>query len=317
MQSLSSKNPSSVSASDQAANFEEEDYELQAALQASLMGLVPGTSSDIYNLPPTPLAPPRLARAFAPLPPSDPHTPSDSNSGAQTPTYDLSIPPAEQRADLDPVAASTERNRLMLQRMRQEQEYAQRELWGESAAGPDAALEARRLERQQEQEEEAELLRRAIEESETMARAEGHAQIGGEDEDDDDMDVEAVVPQTVRPNAYPTMGHAVSDRVYDDDDAELQAALKASLEHVPEGWELPELPLHRTPVPPSALFSSAAPPIGNHNIGRELEQDKDDVESAFSDATSTSTTENMALDVPAEVLSVDEIRKRRLARFGA
>jgi ataxin-3 len=205
--------------------------------------------------------------------------------------------------------------------MRQEQEFAQRELWAENAAAPDtAALEARRLERQQEEEEEAEQLRRVIEESEAMARAEGHAHNRDEDDDeddddDDDMDFEPAVPLTARQND-PAVGQTVSNRVYDDDDAELQAALKASLEHVPEGWELPELP-HRIPVPPSSLFSTVAPLVGNQNRDRERERDKDDAESVLSDETSTSTTDNTASDIPVETVSVDELRRRRLARFGA
>lgn len=310
------QNPSatSASASDpsmETAGFEDEDYELQAALQASLMNPRPGAASESYNYQATPLAPPRLMRGFAPLPPSDPHTPSDSNSGVQTPTDGHSLTSAEQPADLDPVAASMERNRLMLQRMRQEQEYAQRELWVENATGPDAAsLEARRLERQREEEEDAELLRRAIQESEALARIQGHAQNMDEDGDDDDMDVEAPGP----PNTHPAIEQAVSHRVYDDDDAELQAALKASLEHVPEGWELPELLPPRTPAPPSSLSSTAALP--DQTTGREGEQDKDDTESVLSDETSMTTTDNTASGAVAEAVSVDELRKRRLARFG-
>jgi len=294
--SASVHNPST-----EGADFGDEDYELQAALQASLMG------PRSYNYPSTPLAPPPLTRAFAHLPPlPDLHTPSSSNSGAETPTFES---PAEQLTDLDPVAASMERNRLVLQRMRQEQEYAQRELWAENAAGPDAA--ALRLERQREADEEAELLRRAIEESEATARAEGHVQDIDEDgDDDDDMDFEPLIRQ----NAYPSMGQVASNSVYDDDDAELQAALKASLEHVPEGWELPVLP-HQTPGPPPSPFSTI--PAGNENTGSEWQRDKDDAESVVSDETNTTTTDNTTSDVPVEAVSVDELRRRRLAKFGA
>ena len=301
-------NPSTSSApvpnsSTETAGFEDEDYELQAALQASLMGS--RAASEYYHYESAPLSPPRLARGFAPLPPSDPQTPSSSGSVLQTPNPEPSIPSAEQLADMDPVAASMERNRLMLQQMREEQEHAQLELWAENAA----AMEARRRERQREEEEEAELLRRAIEESEAMARAEGHARNKGEDDDDVDMGSEVPVSQTARPN----VGHPFSDRVYDDDDAELQAALKASLEHVPDGWELPEMHDHQTPVPP---FSSAAP-VGNHNAGKERERDREDAESVLSDETTTTMTDNTAPDVSVEAVSVDELRKKRLARFGA
>ena len=307
--SLLAENSSVASASihnrsTEGADFEDEDYEFQAALQASLMG--PGLS-DSYNYQSPPLAPPPLPRASARLPLPDPHTPSSSNSGADTPTSES---PADQLTDLDPVAASMERNRLVLQRMKQEQEYAQRELWAENAAGHDAAaLEARRLERQREEEEEAELLRRAIEESEATARAEGHAQNIDEDEDDnDDMDFEPLVRPTARQNVYPSMGQVSSHSVYDDDDAELQAALRASLEHVPEGWEPPVLPPHQAPGPP---------PASNENTGSKLQHDKDDAGSVVSDETNATSTDNIASDVPVEAVSVDELRRRRLARFGA
>lgn len=302
--SSSAQSPSAPNPSTETSNFEDDDYELQAALQASLMGSratseVPNSESA------TPLlAPPRLTRTFAALPPSDPHTPSSSNSGVQTPADGTSMLPQEPNHP-DPVAASMERNRLMLQQMRAQQEYAQRELLAET---PDAAaMDARWRERQQEEEEEAELLRRVIEESEAMARTEGHAY----NADDEDMDIEPQGPQTARFDVLQTMGHTATDRVYDDDDAELQAALKASLEHVPEGWELPQLPSHRTPAPPSAL-----PEMSNQNTNRERERDKDDVESVLSDETTTSVTDNTVSDT-VEPVSVDELRKKRLARFGA
>jgi ataxin-3 len=199
--------------------------------------------------------------------------------------------------------------------MRAEQEYAQRELAENSEDV--AVFETRRRERQREEDEDAEQLRRAIEESEAMARAEGHVRGRDDDDDDDDddgdydddyMDVEEPQTQTTRPNLHPAMA---TNRVYDDDDAELQAALKASLEHVPEGWELPD-PI-RTPIPPSA-----PPPrrVDNQNtIHREL--DKEETESVLSDDTTTSVADNMSPDASEEAVSVDEMRKRRLARFGA
>jgi len=70
-------------------------------------------------------------------------------------------------------------------------------------------------------------------------------------------------------------------RVYDDDDAELQAALKASLEH------------HQSQSSTSHM-------------------EADDGESVLSESTAS-----LAEPADAEAaLSVDEIRRRRLARFG-
>ncbi|KAF8070468.1 Josephin-domain-containing protein [Lyophyllum atratum] len=290
------------SGSDQINDFEDEDYELQAALQASLMG--GGYDYD-------PPAPPPLRRTFTSLPPDDSESPtrltSPPDTGIRTPMDDapLSIPQAGVDEELDPVAASMERNRLMLQRMRAEQEFAQRELWGEGSSGIDAAaLESRRVERRREEEEEAEQLRLAIAESEVLARVEGNGPSANDEElDDTDMDVDQSAPK----GRYAPGGHAVGDRVYDDDDAELQAALKASLEQVPHGWELPELPSQRAPVrAPSATAPSAT-------LHSENDRDAEDVESVLSDETAEHPSPNIA----AEAVSVDDLRRRRLARFGA
>ncbi|KAF8210296.1 Josephin-domain-containing protein [Mycena galopus ATCC 62051] len=187
--------------------MEDEDYELQAALQASLMG-----DASPVSLPPL--------SAIADSPALDP-APQD-------------IP-----SDLDPVAATMERNRLLLARMKAEQEYAQRQLWAD---------EENQVARARDSEEE-EMIRRAIEESEASARLEGHG--------------------TTSDSSLPPR----LERVYDDDDAELQAALKASLEHVPEGWTLPSNSVE--------LADAPSPPA------------------------------------PEEEVSVDELRRRRLARFGS
>ncbi|KAM6502261.1 Josephin domain containing protein [Amanita muscaria] len=158
------------------ADFDEEDFELQAALQASLAG-----NED--NSAHTTLDPdPNDTRGF---------TLSPSNSG-----------------NVDPVAASVERNRLMLQRMREQQEFAQREALNYVADGmsPEeiAAQEARRAARRRQEEEEEENLRRAIAESHAMAHQNGRTN-------------EESIPST-------------SNAFHDDDDAEFQAALRASLE---------------------------------------------------------------------------------------
>ena len=126
--------------------LDEDDYELQRALQASLME----TDSSID---PGELSP--ITVTESPTPPLA----SVSDSGTNP--------------ELDPVAASMERNRLLLQRMRQEQELAQRELWeseAELSMEEQAALEQRRARARRQEEEEEMELRRAIEESEALAR---------------------------------------------------------------------------------------------------------------------------------------------------
>jgi ataxin-3 len=118
---------------------EEDDYELQQALQESLQD---PDHSDINRF-----APPLADVSISP----DPSTPT---------------------GEVDPVAASMERNRVLLQRMREQQEFAQRELWSETelSAEEQTAQEDRRAMLRREEEEEERELRRAIEESEALAR---------------------------------------------------------------------------------------------------------------------------------------------------
>jgi ataxin-3 len=126
-----SKQPGAVH---QSTYDEEDDYELQQALQASLQG------------------------------------PTHSYIGAHA-DVSISPDPSTPTGEVDPIAASMERNRLLLQHMREQQEFAQRELWSESDFSPEeqAALDDRRATLQRQEEEEERELRRAIEESEALA----------------------------------------------------------------------------------------------------------------------------------------------------
>lgn len=289
--------------------FEDEDLELQAALQASMMA----SASDDHT-PDSPISPPPLRRAVVPLPAAS-GPPSGSGSGIQTPTEQPGRPlsPLPIRGpglEDDPVAASMARNRAMLQRIKEEQEYAQRELWAEGLGRPRARQSGQ-------EEDEEEMIRRAIEESEALARAQGHERPEGDD-DDMDIDVEGNDAPVMRRRPLvelptPSSGSqpgVVGDRVYDDDDAELQAALRASLEHVPEGWELPDLP----PVQASTV---SATPVNVATSHSEMEaEDDDSVLSDEGDASFSTIPSSETVDVPEEALSVEEIRKRRLARFG-
>ncbi|KAJ7045538.1 Josephin-domain-containing protein [Mycena alexandri] len=230
--------------------MEDEDYELQAALQASLMGDV---SCD---------APPLVVRHTVPLPSSGSESPSTSNYA--TPLD------SDVSSDLDPVAQTMERNRLLLERMKAEQEYAQRQLW---AAEGDEGVRAR--------DSEEEMIRRALEESEASAHLEGHGR-AAESNIAGEMSVEAGM-EDLMPTHSSHYGQ--STRVYDDDDADLQAALKASLEQLPEGWNLPE----------------QGPSEGSVHV-----PDMHPAEEAESDVSE-----------PPQDVSVDELRRRRLARFGS
>lgn len=210
--------------------FDEEDFELQAALQASLGGYDYRSSHNHGE----------LASSLA-------HEPGPSNN-------------REEPLNEDPVGASMERNKFMLQRMRQQQEYAQREAWSYNTEGmtPEqiAAQEARREARRKEEEEEEENLQRAIAESEAMARRGIQANInaGGGSSDGQSRNLHG-----------------------DDNDAELQAALRASLEQANDI------------------------PSTSHS--------RHDDSSVLSDSISSVE--------PLELLTVEEMRRKRLAKFGA
>jgi ataxin-3 len=257
--------------------FENEDYQLQAALQASLMD---------GSLDQPSFSPPRYIPNLQPTINSSSSTSGSArpDSGSLTPRSmhhiggSMSSPGHE---DVDPIAASAERNRLLLQRMKEEQEYAQREVWSGADLTPEEhiALQARREQRQREEQEEAEDMRKAIEKSRALAQ---RSQLEVDEDieiDDENHDMDAESP-------YPHKSFVPGNRVYDDDDAELQAALKASLEHMP-------------PNVASQLPKSSS--------------DAEDTESIVSDTTSAAEepTSNVT---PA--VSLDEIRRRRLARFG-
>jgi len=250
--------------------FEDEDYQLQAALQASLMddNLDQPSFSPRYisTLQPA-INPSSQSRSGSIGPGSGSHTPrSTQHIGGSM--------PVPGHADVDPVVASAERNRVLLQRMKEEQEHAQREVLSGADLTPEehTAFQARREQRQREEQEEEEAMQRAIEESKALAQR-------LQPEVNEDIEIDDGNHDT---NAGSL--HADGNKAYDDDDAELQAALKASLE--------PPNPLTR---PKSSL-------------------DVEDTESVVSDRTSAA--EESTTDVTSAA-SLDEIRRRRLARFGA
>ncbi|RXW24964.1 hypothetical protein EST38_g868 [Candolleomyces aberdarensis] len=312
MTSASSPSVTQAQSGPQQERFDEEDYELQAALQASLMT---NQAMDVDDDDDDEAAvPPPISRRTIPLPASSQsQTPSrsDSASGTHTPQAGA----MEEDAELDPVAASMARNQRLLEQMQREQAYAHREIWSEADLTPQEAeaLGQRREARRREEEEEEEELRKAIEESERMAREYESKQNrspkdgGNDDDDDEDEDMEPQPnPSTTAPNLG-SSSYYHADRVYDDEDAELQAALKASLEGLPPDFEHPvevEEPT-RPSNPPSQPAPAPVPaPI----------QSKDREDNASIASTETSITENAP--EPEEQLSVDEIRRRRLARFG-
>jgi Ataxin-3 len=202
--------------------------------------------------------------------------------------------------------------------MRREQEMALREGYDEEIARFQAIARDRRARSRHvdppsvgtsasggsfgETEDEEELVRQAL--TESHARAET---LLDEDEDEDDEDYRPP-PRNPRPAPAPSTSAFAGHRVYDDDDAELQAALKASLEGAPEGFVVPEF---TTPSPPSRSAPAApqpAPVPASPSAHTETEDDTDDMESSSSFVAEPEPEE--------EQVSVDEMRRRRLARFG-
>lgn len=299
MQASSSSTPAAAGGAGD-DHFDDEDYELQMALQASLAHHDP----DAMELDDA-SSPPPLTRGTVPLPPSAMQTPSFTAPHTPIPTGSFPSGPAVDE-DEDPVAASMARNRQLLERMQQEQAYAARELWTEDDLPPEdaEALRARREARQRQEEQEEAELRRAIEESEKMAQQQQHGrgQTSGSrtHEDDDDSEPRAGSASNLTPAYYG------NDRVYDDDDAMLQAALKASLEGLPPGFEHPEAPGNIPYIDTSQAAATTAP-------SAMAQKDQDHNVSVASETSASEAPE----PVEEEPLSVDEIRRRRLARFGA
>ncbi|KAH7914112.1 Josephin-domain-containing protein [Hygrophoropsis aurantiaca] len=287
--------------------FEDEDMELQAALQASLMG-----ESESISFPPA-LAPSSMSASSSVLRPIQ-----RSNS---------SIPPNQDphgNADVDPVAASMARNQAIMRRMRDQQELALREGYEEEVAArfraPAPAPQIQSQQRQTvqpqpqsqllsaDEDDDDTLFRRAMAESLADRQAHGH--------DDMELDDDEYHP-TLRnlPGAEADRNLiAGSDRVYDDDDAELQAALKASLESVPHGFVLPPSPL---PQPPKRFVNPPIPLPGSSSSGPNQPPKNNIQDDTESEADTSVTSASDAQPIPElESVSVDEMRRRRLARFG-
>ncbi|WVO12515.1 hypothetical protein L204_100115 [Cryptococcus depauperatus] len=108
----------------------------------------------------------------------------------------------------------------------------------------------------------------------------------------------------INPHSYsgPT-DFQFQSRSYDDEDKALQAALKASMADLPEGWVAPDIKQESTslisktsqeapvPITPTPPIPESSPIVKNDKL-----EDDD--------------------DLPAEELTAEEIRRRRLAKFG-
>ena len=298
------------------AGFEGEDIELQAALQASLGGAT-------VRIPmPQPHVGPVAGgtRALSPSPGPIIGFPPSPTLSPPPPVPHPSTRPINQPM-ANPVAASTARNQVMLERMRREQEAALREHYHDEVSRfeqmPTGNMSRPGMGSRANDEEEQ--IRRAIVESEEMARDQGlelgRSRPGSDDaRPDNEQRAEALRHDRI-----------LGGRVYDDEDAELQAALQASLETAPPGIHAPTpprasgSPMRRSPL--SAAASRAAPrhgtgPSNDTNVYDDGEDDDDDLYLDEEDTATEDTLSDSADPQQVENLSMEEMRRRRLARFG-
>lgn len=311
--------PSTARSPRSSTMLENEDLQLQAALHASLdgqpttlpmplsrMGPVAGGSSAVPGGL-MPFSAPSLPRS---APPPIPHH---------------STRPADRPME-NPVAASMARNQMMLERMRREQEAALREHEGAPRFVDPlnrAYLGAGGLPRHVGDEEEQ--LRRAIAESEVMAREQGQ----GPTQADSDAAGTGPGSHNSQPGEW-TQERVGGGRVYDDEDADLQAALQASLTTAsgPAGAHIPDT----TTAPPRASSARRSLPTVRSIPGRRphaapfagADSDDEGDERPYSDddGDDTATEETLSgredppLQDANDDLSIEEMRRRRLARFG-
>ncbi|KAH9961292.1 Josephin-domain-containing protein [Russula dissimulans] len=304
-----------------AAGLEDEDLQLQAALQASLDNEPPGVPSfPIPRIHPGPfgggpsvLLPRATTSVPSPYQPTSPPPPIP--------------PPSTRPVDqpmTNPVAASMARNQAVLERMRREQEAALREHYNEEASRLDDPVD-RSYGIGNHVEDEEEQLRRAIEASREMARErELLGGVAGSDAAETRL-------RTEDTQAEPWARERVQGgRVYDDEDEALQAALQASLETAPPGIHTPNSnfmpPRSRRSPLPTASTSGPRDRSFTSTDEREEEDDEmyddDDDDEEEEDKTATEETLSDTADSdsqpapPAENVDLEEMRRRRLARFG-
>ena len=287
------------------ALFEDEDFHLQAALHASLDGPSIG-----FPMPrPHPHVGPVASSSRARSPGAAMGFPDPSLRSPPSPIPPRIPPPSTRPTDQpmeNPVSASMARNQAMLERMRQEQEAAMRELHPR----PGSHVE----------DEEEEQLRIALAVSEAMAREQG-----GPGDQTGSGDVAGTSERSENTQARGWTGERVhGGRVYDDEDADFQAALRASLETATPGAQTP----NTTATPPRTSSTRPPPPAsrsiaGSHSepsAGADEDEDDDDYLSYSDDDKEDTATEVTSSDAgappPAEDVNVEEMRRRRLARFG-
>lgn len=330
-------------------NMDDEDLELQKALQASLVGDsgIPEDYSHVASSSSRPIPAPLFG---APSISSFAHSTLHSGGGMSE----------DGEHQNNPVQTSAARANALLERTKAEQAAQLRALQQMSASssrGTSASVSRSESAtgRRRGDDAEEEEMRRAIAES---LKAAGQNPEVEEDEDDvgfsfflshtflekrlltsdqyvpDDDDEDYVPPsrstrntQAQRPPTLPplstTSQPAVDrglSRVVDDEDAQLQAALKASMEGLPEGFRpisppSPEL-IHTTELS-RRMEREAAEREAALRAGKARKPQGDEDEDEDEDEEEEEDTGgNRAAATVEESVDVDEMRRRRLARFG-
>ncbi|RDX42061.1 hypothetical protein OH76DRAFT_146914 [Lentinus brumalis] len=281
--------------------FEDEDMELQAALQASLAGGDYGAYiPQRFGGSSAPALPQLPSRTSSGVPIQRHHEVIDVDEDDDDEDLDFEMRAEPETEHEDPVEASMARQRAVMERMRRAQEYALQDTYENEATQIEALARMRQARRGAEDEDEDEMLRRAIAESEAMAQAQGSGSGRGSQEGDDAPGAAPALAPAVAPNAPAWHAH----RVYDDEDQELQAALRASLETVPPGFRVPSPPPVVAASRPSQPSTPPAQVLQPPPLQRQA-----------SSETIKTESEGDAPE-PEPELSPEEIRRRRLARFG-
>ena len=327
--------------------FEDEDMELQAALQASLGG---GDYGDY--LPqrfPSSLAPgsipqqqqQQLPRGLSGMPMErtydDVIEVEDEDEDAMGAHVLTHTRVQQQHEPADQVLASMARQRAVMEQMRREQEVALQEQYEEEIARIEAAARARRAagadasanpEGDPEEEDEDAMLRRAMAESEAMAQTYGSGPSSNPNrgsgsppaalDDGGGADTPHGAPAPASASGSGPSQAWLQHRVYDDEDAELQAALRASLETVPAGFRVPSPPPIPTPPAAAAAAAAAVSSLGVQEQGRDAEALVLPPAQIHRQPSSDVETESDAGSEAAQAVqpSLEEIRRMRLARFG-
>jgi ataxin-3 len=138
------------------------------------------------------------------------------------------------------------------------------------------------------------------------------------DSDDDPDADELYIPRERRSKKPTTSLPAQSEpppprevsRVMDDEDAEFQAALKASLEGLSQDYVPSATPPRRL------VHTSQPPPILREPPAGQLLAELSDAEDGDTQEESSGKGKAREESPEMEVVDMDEIRRRRLARFG-